>query len=195
MNKKEALLPILEVFKFTEDFPLDKVLEIISKDTYNLHKELGLCSATYTRRIKSIFNKTGTQKLCTWLLDNVGLKYCSKCKEVKDKEDFPLNKKRSAGVYVFCKVCHALENANHYITHSGAYKLNAMEYKHKVQLQTPKWADRQAIKQIYNNCPIGYHVDHIVPIRGELVSGLHVENNLQYLPARENIAKSNIFEI
>jgi len=55
----------------------------------------------------------------------------------------------------------------------------------------PKWANLNAIKQFYKNCPLGYHVDHIIPLQGEIVCGLHVENNLQYLTVEENLKKGN----
>ena len=65
-----------------------------------------------------------------------------------------------------------------------------------VRLQRlPAWADKDAIKDFYLNCPEGYHVDHIIPLRGKLVSGFHIINNLQYLPAKENMSKGNIYVI
>lgn len=68
-------------------------------------------------------------------------------------------------------------------------------YKVKKINRTPTWANLQKIAEIYKNCPVGYEVDHIVPLHGKLVSGLHVENNLQYLTAHENQTKSNKFEV
>lgn len=60
--------------------------------------------------------------------------------------------------------------------------------------RTPAWADKLVIDMIYEDCPEGYHVDHIIPLQGELVSGLHTEWNLQYLPASENMSKGNRYE-
>lgn len=57
--------------------------------------------------------------------------------------------------------------------------------------RVPKWSERKEILAFYRNCPEGYHVDHIIPLQGKTVSGLHVLGNLQYLPAEENLAKGN----
>ena len=61
----------------------------------------------------------------------------------------------------------------------------------KITKATPTWANKKEIRKFYIECPEGYHVDHIIPIHGKYVSGLHVLNNLQYLPAKENLQKSN----
>lgn len=64
---------------------------------------------------------------------------------------------------------------------------------HKVRTATPAWADMNKIREIYRKCPEGHHVDHVIPLNGKLVCGLHVENNLQYLSESENLSKSNKF--
>lgn len=65
-------------------------------------------------------------------------------------------------------------------------------------LAMPKWADICAIKSIYEEAKalsdlLGetYHVDHIVPLRGRTVCGLHVHFNLQPIRAIDNVRKGN----
>lgn len=60
-------------------------------------------------------------------------------------------------------------------------------------LRTPPWADMDAIRDIYRLRPEGLQVDHVVPLRGEIVSGLHVAENLQYLTKSDNCGKNNHF--
>lgn len=66
---------------------------------------------------------------------------------------------------------------------------------------TPSWLTKEQlnqIKEIYENCPPGHHVDHIIPLKAinpatkeHVACGLHVPWNLQYLSALENIRKKN----
>ena len=77
--------------------------------------------------------------------------------------------------------------------------------KKVVKQRTPTWLspfDRLKIKCYYSvaamlarNNKEPWHVDHIVPLQGKLVSGLHVPNNLQFLRGVDNVRKKNKFEV
>ena len=75
---------------------------------------------------------------------------------------------------------------------------NVVLRKLRVQQACPAWADRDAIAAVYERARAlqeqtgtEHHVDHIVPIKGEAVCGLHVHWNLQVLPGVDNRRKFN----
>jgi hypothetical protein len=68
-------------------------------------------------------------------------------------------------------------------------------------LRTPKWLTKNDIwmmQEAYHLARLrakifgfSWHVDHIIPLQGATVSGLHVPYNLQVIPAKQNLAKAN----
>lgn len=64
---------------------------------------------------------------------------------------------------------------------------------------TVAWGDKESIDSIYAMSSFltfatfgnGYHVDHIIPLQGRKVCGLHVESNLQIMRAEDNLSKGN----
>lgn len=75
-----------------------------------------------------------------------------------------------------------------------SYKERKRLKKQSKSNKLPKFANLDKITEIYNNCPIGFEVDHIIPLNNPNVTGLHVEFNLQYLSKEDNILKSNKFD-
>lgn len=67
-----------------------------------------------------------------------------------------------------------------------------------VEQQTPKWADLDKIREIYaqaraltKSTGIPHEVDHVVPIKGRNVCGLHCEGNLEIKTRDANRRKTN----
>lgn len=82
-------------------------------------------------------------------------------------------------------------------------KINAAVAKREAAklLRTPKWLsedDLWMIEQAYELAALrtklfgfAWHVDHVLPLQGKTVSGLHVPINLQVIPGVENVKKGN----
>ena len=52
----------------------------------------------------------------------------------------------------------------------------------------------QLASMLSKNTGEEWQVDHIIPLNGKFVSGLHVPNNLQVITAKENQQKLNKYE-
>lgn len=141
-----------------------------------------------------------------------GVKECSLCGVEQPMSQFHMRtRKRKDGStykvpYSHCKTCRRADNKKHEQTPTGkaTKKRNRSAYDRRNRQATPSWLtseQKQDIAAIYEHmrdCKAvtgeDYHVDHIVPIRGENVCGLHVSWNLQVMPADVNISKSNSLE-
>lgn len=86
----------------------------------------------------------------------------------------------------------------------GKRNLWTSNYRQAKDKRIPKWLNQAhlfEIECVYNYCTalrqigLDYHVDHIVPLRGEIVSGMHVPWNLQVIPKLKNLEKGNRYAI
>lgn len=135
------------------------------------------------------------------------MKVCGKCKLRKDLSDFNKESRRPDGLQNKCRECQRALRKSYYERHGDREREEMKEYKAaRPWLRCAHEAKRRAVKKksnslgfdtelkkIYKDCPIGYQVDHIVPLQGRNVTGLHVPWNLQYLTPSENASKGNRF--
>ena len=140
-----------------------------------------------------------------------GVKTCKLCNESLPLSNFYIqNHKRLSGSIVemlhsYCKKCSSLRHKVYNKTHEGktsSRRRSALRSK-RTRNATPNWLtpeQRKEIADIYEHmrdCRAvtgeEYHVDHIVPLKGKNVCGLHVPWNLQVLPSDVNVSKSNRF--
>jgi hypothetical protein len=115
---------------------------------------------------------------------------CKKCKNKKSKE-YRASPEGKVTIKAYRKSPEGKAKA----------KREAALRKKRNRKATPKWLTKEHKQQIVDiyelmrDCRAvtgeDYHVDHIVPLRGKNICGLHVPWNLQVLPAYVNINKSN----
>ncbi len=129
---------------------------------------------------------------------------CKKCRSIRRKADYQKNKTWE----LHRKKLWDQDNKDKRAEYAKSWrknnmgKVNAQNSKRRASKlkATPSWADQDQIKRIYVACAkiseqtgTKHHVDHIIPLQGENVCGLHVENNLAIIPAKMNLQKSNKF--
>jgi hypothetical protein len=159
-----------------------------------------VCSRCREEKARSEFNRSSSSK--------DGLRYqCRACQSIahllrrENPQARALAKANSARWYENNKEKNR-EFYNRWARENYSKVLARNVKRHADKLQrTPAWLtaeDLFAIEMTYMHAQalteltgIPHEVDHILPLRGKFVSGLHVPRNLQVLPAIENQRKTN----
>ena len=133
-------------------------------------------------------------------------KTCCECANIAANK----SKAKNRGKYVLSSHLWATRNpekvAQYQLTNTrkdpAKRNLLTANYRSAKDKRKPNWLNAGQlfeIQSIYEYCSalrfvgLDYHVDHIVPLRGKTVSGLHVPWNLQVIPGIENTRKGNSF--
>jgi hypothetical protein len=134
------------------------------------------------------------------------------CKECDNKKKKTYRETNKDVVLVMKKANYEVNKGRH-LAQKREYrqankgKINALVAlrKKRIKARTPNWLtkfDKLKISCVYSVAAMltkenkeTWHVDHIYPIQGKLVSGLHVPLNLQVMRGFENIKKKNKFEV
>lgn len=90
---------------------------------------------------------------------------------------------------------------NHYNKNKIEYLVKSSRRRAGIDMATPSWLSAIELAQIQEmydiaaakriQTGIDYHVDHICPLNGKNVMGLHVPWNLQVITKFENLSKGN----
>lgn len=122
-----------------------------------------------------------------------GEKVCGTCSVTKSIEEYCKQAKAWDGLQRSCRECTNMARSEWQKDNTGRANANTAAYRAAKLQRTPPWADLKAIEQVYIDRPEGRQVDHVIPLQGKNVSGLHVLDNLQYLTGPENSSKGNSY--
>jgi hypothetical protein len=134
---------------------------------------------------------------------------CKTCDNVKKQEYRTANRE----MLLLSKKQDYLANQERYLENKKQYrqnnkgKINALVAARKkvIKQRTPTWLtkfDKLKIKCMYSVAAMltrenkePWHVDHIVPLQGKIVSGLHTPSNLRWMRGVDNISKKNKYGV
>lgn len=142
-------------------------------------------------------------------------KKCTKCGAIKPVTDFYAKSGKCKPCFIahhaqgralyrqLNKKKEALTKVAYYQANRGEFTARLAKRRAIKRKATPLWAETKRIQAYYDvasffnevNGYVKYHVDHVIPLAGKKVSGLHVHQNLRVILAAENISKKNKFEI
>jgi hypothetical protein len=133
-------------------------------------------------------------------------KYYNKMKET----NFELYKERHDNNHLAYRTRHPdriRQRSRQFLINNRGLHNSYLAKRRTIKLQAiPKWVDHNKIREIYQDChdinimnklcggTERFVVDHIIPLQGKIVCGLHVPENLRIILASENAKKHNKFD-
>ena len=188
----------------------NKDLAELCKDNNSLHGRKNLCKICHSRREKEWRDNNPEKAKAAkskWYVKNKDKikEYSSKYLKLNAKKVYEKTKKRKSEDPQKYKEIHNKANAKWKKENPGKWNAIAAKYRASKYRATPDWLNDQHWKEIeelyvlaqdlawLNNGEV-LAVDHIVPLQGENVSGLHVPWNLQLLTKSAKRKKKNKYE-
>lgn len=134
--------------------------------------------------------------------------HCKEChnqySKIKYYNNHDENRARLSKYYLDNHEKEKAARREHYKNNKASYLFNYYKREERIKDATPNWLTDSMLSEIKNiyserqriseETGVVYHVDHIVPLQGDNVCGLHVPWNLQIISAEENLRKSNKYE-
>lgn len=124
--------------------------------------------------------------------------HCKSCRAIYDKTRY--NSKNRSELYQANLQNEREKRRKYYQQHKVDYYANKAKRRAATLQRTPKWLNAfhfAAIKLFYSKAKhlrengFDYEVDHIIPLQGVNVSGLHVPWNLRIIEKFKNRSKGN----
>ena len=144
--------------------------------------ELARLAATYAAKREDVLTRTRERQTAQRRASGIPVR-----RKGLDPETLAENRRRAARVWRE--------------RHPGEANAYARLRQTRRAQRMPPWADKEKIQEIYKlakqtqrKLGVRMAVDHIVPLKGEVVSGLHVHENLRIIPYIENARKSNSYQ-
>ena len=166
------------------------------------------CAGGVVAKCNACFNRDRPSRAGSEYAKKLWKKYYAKKRDelLRNQKENESRKKKQAERYKNNKE-EIKRKQKEYSKTSRAKSLNARRQSHRnrrLSRAQPKWLSEKHLQEMNDIYWLAqdlkvitgevYHVDHIVPLQGVNICGLHVPWNLQILPADLNIRKSNKME-